>query len=152
MPARNQASALAETMAGQPMRLQDSLSYQEWRRGWRQSAFAIATLAGGIWSALLVLNLRATPAIPWSVPAMTLILWLAWSYLAGKGWPRSTAQARRLYLRANKRSGRTYLWAWLAGGLSVVALAGFWTVLFQLIKMPPKPFRGYVALSAPHGL
>jgi len=40
-------------------------------------AFAITTLAGGIWSALLVTNLQTTPAIPWSVPAMAVLLWLA---------------------------------------------------------------------------
>jgi membrane protease YdiL (CAAX protease family) len=100
-------------------------------------AFAITTLAGGIWSALLVTNLRSSPAVPWCVPAMALLLWLMWSYLGGRGWPRSTSEARRLYLRANRRSSRTYLWAWVAGVLSVVALAGYWIVLFQLVKMPP---------------
>jgi membrane protease YdiL (CAAX protease family) len=103
-------------------------------------AFAIATLAGGIWSALIVTNLRTSPRVPWSVPVMALLLWLAWSYLGGSGRPRSTSEARRRYLRANKRSGRTYLWSWVAGVLSVVALAGLWIVLFQLVKMPPNAF------------
>jgi hypothetical protein len=48
-------------------------------------AFAITILAGGIWSALLVTNLRSGPAVPWSVPVMALLLWLMWSYLGGKG-------------------------------------------------------------------
>ena len=100
-------------------------------------AFAITTFAGGVWSALLVTNLRSSPAVPWSVLAMALLLWLMWSYLGGSGWPRSTSEARRRYLRANRRSGRTYLWSWVAGVLSVVALAGYWIVLFQLVKMPP---------------
>ncbi|HTC77924.1 MAG TPA: type II CAAX endopeptidase family protein [Terriglobales bacterium] len=100
-------------------------------------AFAITILAGGIWSALLVTNLRSSPAFPWSVPAMALLLWLMWSYLGGRGWPRSTSDARRRHLRANRRSGRTYLWALVAGVLSVVALAGYWIVLFRLVKMPP---------------
>ena len=39
-------------------------------------AFAITILVGGIWSALLVTNLRSSPAAPWSVPAMALLLWL----------------------------------------------------------------------------
>ncbi len=103
-------------------------------------AFAITVLAGGIWSALLVANLRSTPAVPWSVPAMALLLWLAWSYLGGRGWPRSTSEARRRYLRANRTPGWAYLWAWIAGGLSVVALAGYWIVLFRLVKMPPNAF------------
>jgi membrane protease YdiL (CAAX protease family) len=100
-------------------------------------AFAITVLAGGIWSTLLVANLRSSPAIPWSVPVMAILLWLMWSYLGGKGWPRSTSAVRRHYLRANRRSARTYLWSFAAGVLSVVALAGYWIVLFRLVKMPP---------------
>jgi membrane protease YdiL (CAAX protease family) len=100
-------------------------------------ALAITILAGGIWSALLVTNLRSSPAVPWSVPAMALLLWLAWSYLSGSGWPRSTSEARRRYLRANRKSGQTYLRAFVAGVLSVVALAGTWILLFRLVKMPP---------------
>jgi membrane protease YdiL (CAAX protease family) len=100
-------------------------------------AFAITIFAGGIWSALLVANLRSSPVVPWSVPAMVLLLWLMWSYLGGKGWPRSTSNARRHYLRANRRSARTYLWSFAAGVLSVVALVGYWIVLFRLVKMPP---------------
>jgi membrane protease YdiL (CAAX protease family) len=100
-------------------------------------AFAITVLAGGIWSALLVTNLRSCPAVPWSVPTMALLLWLMWRYLGGKGWPRSTSDARRRYLRANRRSARTYLWSFAAGVLSVVALAGYWIVLFRLFKMSP---------------
>jgi membrane protease YdiL (CAAX protease family) len=99
-------------------------------------AFTITTLAGGIWSALLILNLKTTPAIPWSVLVMGLLLWLAWSYLGGWGWPCGTSEARRRYLRSNPRSSKTYLWAFLAGVLSLVALAGYWIVLFQLVKMP----------------
>src|SRR6516164_8501687 len=67
-------------------------------------ALAITILMGGIWSALLVANLRSSPAVPWSVPVMAFLLWLMWNYLGGKGWPRSTSDARRRYLRANRRS------------------------------------------------
>jgi membrane protease YdiL (CAAX protease family) len=100
-------------------------------------AIAITILAGGIWSALLVTSLRSSPAVPWSVPAMALLLWLIWSNRGGRGRPHSSSEARRRYLRANRRSGRPYLWAFVAGFLSVVALAGYWIVLFQLVKMPP---------------
>jgi membrane protease YdiL (CAAX protease family) len=100
-------------------------------------AFLITILAGGIWSVLLVTNLRSNPAMPWSVPAMALLLWLMWSYLGGKGWPQGTSDARRRHLRANRRSVRTYLWSLAAGVLSVIALAGCWIVLFRLVKMPP---------------
>ena len=108
--------------------------------GFALLAVAITTLAGGIWAGLLITNLRTAPAVPWSVPAMALLLWLAWSYLGGKGWPRSTSEARRHYLRANPNPVRVYLWASIAGGLAVIALAGFWIALFQLVKMPPNAF------------
>lgn len=105
--------------------------------GFALLALIITALAGGVWTALLLLNLRTTPALPWSVPAMALLLWLMWSYLDGKGWPQSTAEARRRYLRASPRPARTYFWSLTAGVLSVIALAGLWIVLFQLVKMPP---------------
>jgi membrane protease YdiL (CAAX protease family) len=104
-------------------------------------AFTITILAGGIWSALLVTNLRSTPAVPWSVPAMALLLWLIWGYLGGKGWPSSTSDARHHYLRANRRSARTYRWALIAGVLSVVALAGYWIALFRMVKMQPNAIQ-----------
>jgi membrane protease YdiL (CAAX protease family) len=100
-------------------------------------AFVITILGGAIWTALLIANLRSSPAVPWSVPIMALLLWLMWSYLGGKGWPPSTSDARRHYLRASRKSTRTYLWSFVAGVLSVVALAGFWIVLSQLVKMSP---------------
>ena len=98
---------------------------------------AITLFAGAIWTVLLLANLRTSPTIPWSVPLMGILLWLFWNYLNGKGWPRSTAEARRSYLRANRTSVRTFLLAEIAGLLSVVALAGYWIVFFGLVKMPP---------------
>ena len=70
-------------------------------------AFSVTILAGDIGTALLVTNLQSNPVIAWSVPAMALLLWLMWSYLGGRGWPRGTSEARRRCLRANRRSGRT---------------------------------------------
>ena len=100
-------------------------------------ALAITSFGGGIWTVLLLANLRTSPTIPWSVPLMGVLLWLFWNYLNGKGWPRSTAEARRNYLRANRTSVRTLLWASIAGLLSVVALAGYWIIFFRLVKMSP---------------
>ena len=73
-------------------------------------AFAITILAGGIWSGLVVANLQSTPAVPWSVPLMALLLWLAWSYLGGKGSPRSTSEARdnATYVPSENPARRTY--------------------------------------------
>jgi len=99
-------------------------------------AFLILVFGQGVWGALLSANLRTGLAIPWAVAVMSLVLWLMWQYLGGKGWPQATSETRRRYLRANRVSGRAWAWAMLAGGLSIVALAGYWIVMFQLVQMP----------------
>jgi membrane protease YdiL (CAAX protease family) len=96
----------------------------------------ILIVGAGIWSALVAVNLRWTPAIPWSVPAMILVLSVMWAYMAGKGWPARTAKGRRLDLRAKPVSASVLLWSLLAGILSVASLAGLWIVMVQLVKMP----------------
>ncbi len=106
-------------------------------------ALFIVPLTGGIWSVLVIINLTTSPVIPWAVAVMALVLGLMWYYLGGKGWPHSTAEARRYYLRANPVSGKVWGWALLASGLSIVALAGFWIVLFQLVKIPSNPLPDF---------
>lgn len=114
-------------------------------------ALAITILAGGIWSALLVTNLRSSPAVPWSVPAMALLLWLAWSYLGGSGWPRSTSEARRRYLRAYSKSRQTYL-VGIGRGCSIGGSAG-WNLdrAVPIGEDATQRSLGCVELSANHG-
>lgn len=100
-------------------------------------AYFILGFGQGVWGALLIANLRSTPSIPWSVPMMAAVLWLMWKYLGGSWWPRSTSEARRRYLRANRVPGPVMAWTLLAGVLSMVALAGTWIVLFQLVQVSP---------------
>jgi membrane protease YdiL (CAAX protease family) len=83
-------------------------------------------LAGGIWAGLFTLNLRSTPGIPWSVAAMGALLWWAWR----------TATARKLPIRAVPVSRAVFGWSMVAGVLAIVALAGFWIVMFGLVRMP----------------
>jgi membrane protease YdiL (CAAX protease family) len=98
--------------------------------------FAITVFGAGVWATLATVNLPSTPGSPWSVPVMVVLLWLMWQYLGGKWWPRSTSAARRFCLRANPVPGSVFAWAQVAGGLSLVALAGYWIILSQLVKMP----------------
>ena len=111
--------------------------------GFAALALFIVALAGGLWALLINRNLTTSPTIPWSVPAMAVVLWLMWQYLDGKWWPRSTSAARRRYLRANPVSGQVFAAALLAGVLSIVALAGYWIVLFQLVRMPANVLPDY---------
>lgn len=106
-------------------------------------ALFITILAGGAWTALLRTNLATSPAIPWAIIVMALFLWLIWKYLDGKGWPSGTSEARHRYLRARMVSPCVFAWALLAGVLSIVALIGFWIVLFQLVKTPGNALPGF---------
>jgi membrane protease YdiL (CAAX protease family) len=93
----------------------------------------IALFGQAVWSALIAVNLRTTPAIPWSAAVMAVVLWLMWQYLGGKWWPRSTSDARRRRLRANPLPANVFAWAVLAGALSVVALARWWLLISRLL-------------------
>jgi len=94
-------------------------------------ALVVTTAVSGLWSALVVANLKISPAVPWASPAMAVLLWVMWRYAGGRWWPNQTAHARRLYLRANRVSIRVFMAALVAGACSLVALAGIWIVLFQ---------------------
>jgi membrane protease YdiL (CAAX protease family) len=95
-------------------------------------AFCITVLAGGTWTALLFANLATSPAIPWAIVVMGVLLWLTWQYVGGRWGPRSTSHTRHERLRATPVPPAVFATALLAGGLSIVALAGLWIVLFQL--------------------
>ncbi|HZC06272.1 MAG TPA: CPBP family intramembrane glutamic endopeptidase [Ktedonobacterales bacterium] len=101
-------------------------------------AFVVTALVGGAWTAALAVNLAVSPAIPWSVFAMAVLLWALWRYLGGSWSPARTASIRRRYLRAKPVEGRTLAWALAAGLLSIVALAGLWIVLFQIARLPAR--------------
>jgi membrane protease YdiL (CAAX protease family) len=92
----------------------------------------MTVMAGGLWTALLAMNLATSPNVPWAIVAMGVLLWLTWQYLGGTWGPRSTSQARRARRRARSISPAVFTAALLAGGLAIVALAGFWIVAFQL--------------------
>lgn len=110
-------------------------------------AIVLTAVVGGIWTALLTANLTVSPAIPWSVAVMALVLWLMWLYLGGRWKPRSTANERRVLRRATPVSGRVFVWALVAGLLSIVALAGLWIVLFQLANLPARTLPDFSTFS-----
>jgi hypothetical protein len=110
-------------------------------------AFVLTVVAGGVWTVLLISNVATTPAIPWAVVVMALLLWLMWQYLGGKWRPRSTSQARHRYLRAKPVSGQVFAWAMVAGFLSVVAMVGYWVMLFQLVKIPARVLQNFSGSS-----
>jgi membrane protease YdiL (CAAX protease family) len=99
-------------------------------------AFIILFIGQFVWVKLVAANVKTSPRIPWAVAVMALVLWVMWRYLGGRGWPRSTAAARRRNLRAFLVSRRTFFWAIVAGIFSIAALSGLWIVLFQISRTP----------------
>jgi membrane protease YdiL (CAAX protease family) len=93
-------------------------------------AFAILVVGHGAWGALLVTNLKTTPAIPWSTPLMAVVLWAMWRFL-------SATPARRELLRSRPVPAIRTVWTLAAGVPAVVSLAGLWIVMFHLVKMSP---------------
>lgn len=113
-------------------------------------ALVLSIAAGAVWTVLLIGNIATSPAIPWAVAVKALLLWMMWQYLGGRWRPRSTSQARRRYLRASSLPGRVFAWAMAAGLSSIVALVGYWIVMFQLVKIPARvlqDFSGYSWLT-----
>lgn len=119
-------------------------------------ASLITGFGAGIWIALLVTNLATGPAIPWAVFVMAIVLWLLWLYLGGRGWPTRTSDTRRAYLRANAVPRPVWVWALLAGVLSLVALAGFWIALVEIVGAGGNPtlpdYSQYPALTVTLGI
>src|SRR6266540_1250900 len=93
-----------------------------------------------IWAMLAVTNLHLTPRLPWSAPAMAVILWLSWRYLGGDGPPRRTAAFRSEHLRAAPLTPGLRRLALLAGGAGVAAV---WAAFAAL--------RGVMHIAAPAG-
>lgn len=112
-------------------------------------ALVVAGFASVVWGALLVANLRSSPAIPWAIVVMALVLFFYVQYLGGRGWPRSTAEARRTLLRARLVPPTVLGWALLAGALALVALVGLWIVLVELTHQGGNPTSASISAAPP---
>ena len=93
------------------------------------------------WALLAGANLEYPWAfpVPWSVLVMAALLWLFWQWLQGRGWPRSTAAARRRGLRAVRLSGRTWFWSLLTGVLGIASVVGLQRLIVRLVELPRDP-------------
>jgi len=114
-------------------------------------AVLIGSVLSGVgtlpWAFLSSANLKLFSSVPWSVPPTILYLWLFWRYLQGAGWPRSTAEARRLNLRAHRLSSDVWGWALVAGSLGFGALVLFLRVLNRLVRLPQQQFPDLSQIS-----
>jgi len=99
----------------------------------------IAVAAAGTlpWAGLVSANIRHESALPWAVPTMAVYLWLYWRYFVrGWGWPRSTAETRRINSRANRLPGEVWGAALLAGALGLASVLLLQGVLSRVVALP----------------
>jgi membrane protease YdiL (CAAX protease family) len=97
----------------------------------------VVVLAGTIPRNLIfAANLRYYATVPWAVPVTAVYLWLFWRYLNGGGPPTSTAEERRMSLRANRVSRLVWAWALLAGALGIVTLVLALRVANRMVVLP----------------
>jgi len=88
------------------------------------------------WAGAFLANTKILPAIPWNVPVGLLYLGLVFSYFNGRGWPRSTASARRVAMRARGLSKEQWLWSLLYSLLTLVFMASILSVVYRFISVP----------------
>lgn len=99
--------------------------------------YLVMSVGGLVSFPLVMANLRVLPSVPWSLPVVALTLWVYWQYLAGKGWPQSTAESRRHSLRARPMSAAFWGRALVAGGLGSVSVIALRFLLPRLFRMTP---------------
>ena len=89
------------------------------------------------WALVVSANTRHQSAVPWAVPIMAIYLLLYWRYFVrGRGWPRSTADARRVTSRANSLSPEVWGSALVAGMLGLWSVLLLQGVLSRLVSLP----------------
>jgi membrane protease YdiL (CAAX protease family) len=100
------------------------------------TGMALATVGTIPWSLLAAANLKHVPSVPWGPILAVPFLWLFWRFARGAGWPRSTAEARRTLLRANRLPGDVWGSALLAGILGLASLVLLLRVMNRLVRLP----------------
>ena len=103
--------------------------------GFVAAAFVLTLLPQGVWSGLLMTNLKMGVAVPWAIPVALSLLWGGWRLAGGVG-SGPASQAARAYRRANPVSPRVMGWALVANAFSIVALVSLWIVLRHLVRTP----------------
>jgi membrane protease YdiL (CAAX protease family) len=103
------------------------------------TTLAVTGTATLVWGALVQANLRFSPRLPWATAIMAAFLIPYWSFLKGRGWPQSTAAARRRGLRAEPLSSLVWRRSLVAGGLGLSASIALFMLSHRLIRWPISP-------------
>jgi membrane protease YdiL (CAAX protease family) len=81
------------------------------------------------WGLLAAVNMKFTPRVPWSAPAMAVLLWVYWRYLSTR---------RKETLRAKPLAPRVWRLALLGGGLAVAAVWASFAALRDMLHISPQ--------------
>ena len=100
------------------------------------SGYAVFTVLQFGWVGALLANTKVLPQVPWNVPAGLLYLWIVFSYFNGRGWPDSTAEARRTSMRSRRLSRNQWLWSLVYAVVSLVFIAAIINVVYRFIPVP----------------
>jgi membrane protease YdiL (CAAX protease family) len=85
---------------------------------------------------------------PWSILVVSGVLWVYWNYFRGKGWPQSTAEARRERFRAVKMPAAVWKWSLTSAMLFVVVIQSGFVTTFRIIEFPAEAFAAGYSLGA----
>ena len=99
------------------------------------AAFAIVLVGQTLWGVMAIVNVKLTPAIPWSVAVMPFVLAALVLFLAGRIGPKG--EGRRAMVPLAPVSARAWVWSLVAGGCAVIAAAALWTVMASIVRVPP---------------
>jgi membrane protease YdiL (CAAX protease family) len=104
-------------------------------------AVAVGLVAASLgtlpWAYMVTANTKYLPTIPWATLAMACILVAWWLYFAkGRGWPSTTAKARRRCGRANPVPEHLWGAALGAGTLGLFTTLLLQGVLGRLVTLP----------------
>jgi membrane protease YdiL (CAAX protease family) len=98
-------------------------------------------------SVAVILNIRTSPSIPWMLVVTAAWLSFFWWYVTGRGWPRSTQEARRRDVRAPSLSNSAWIWALIAGILGITGTIAMAFVTARLADLPREAFSAPVDFS-----
>jgi membrane protease YdiL (CAAX protease family) len=103
--------------------------------------FIALMIGGAVSGALMFANLKLAPTVPMFFPATVLWLWLFSRYVRGDGWPRSTSDRRRDWLRGRMPPPRVWACALTAGGLALTAVMGIAFMRYRFAALPAAAYR-----------
>ncbi len=122
---------------------------------WKRLPVVVRAILGGLaivavgvapWSALAAANLRVASSFPWAAIVGLIYLTLLWNWLGGRGWPRSSGEDRRRYLRAHGVRGRMLAWSAISGTLFAAALVAMTVTGWMLAAVPASRLDEFATL------